>query len=109
MIGDVVNWRRRTNAEVDKILDHEDIVRFAKSQRIRWLGHIIRMEDRRTPKAIYQAKVEGRRNQGRPRNRWCDEVEIDLKRMSVSSWRRKAEDRPTWRDVVRKAKAHTEL
>ena len=33
-------WRIRTNQELEKIIDGEDIVRIVKSQRLRWLGYV---------------------------------------------------------------------
>ena len=72
-----------THAEINDILQGEDIVRFCKGQRIRWIGHVERMAEHRVPKKIYRARMEGRRIQGRPRNRWKDEVEADLRRMGV--------------------------
>jgi hypothetical protein len=38
-------WRIRYNEELNIVLKGEDIVRFIKSQRKRWLGHVERMED----------------------------------------------------------------
>jgi hypothetical protein len=74
------SWRIRYNEEISKLLKGEDIVRFIKSQRIRWLGHVERMEDNAMPKRMLK---------GRPRMRWPEEIENDLKRMKVTGWKEK--------------------
>jgi hypothetical protein len=33
-------WRIRYNEELNTLLKGEDILRFIKSQRMRWLGHV---------------------------------------------------------------------
>ena len=38
-------WRIRRNDELEAIIKGENIVRFIKCRRIRWLGHIERMQD----------------------------------------------------------------
>ena len=53
--------------------------------------------------------MTGRRKQGRPRNRWQDEVEKDLKSMEIRGWKEIAKDRNKWKLIVKQAKAHTEL
>jgi hypothetical protein len=51
------------------------------------------MSDVRTVKKVFVGKHDGRRNVGRPKLRWLDCIENDLKCMCVKRWRKKAEDR----------------
>ena len=43
-------WRIRRNDESEAIIKGQYTVRFIKCQRIRWLGHIERMQDTAIPK-----------------------------------------------------------
>jgi len=43
-------WRIRRNDELEAIMKGDNIVRFIKCQKIRWLGHIERMQDTAIPK-----------------------------------------------------------
>jgi hypothetical protein len=51
------SWRIRYNEEISKLLKGEDIVRFIKSQSIRWLGHVERMEDNAMPKRMLKGRL----------------------------------------------------
>jgi hypothetical protein len=44
------SWRIRTSKEIEDILEGADIVIFLKSLRLRWCGHIERMNNERMPK-----------------------------------------------------------
>ena len=76
-----------------------------KIRRFEWLGHIIRMNETRSVKKIFERKLEGRRGRGRPRLRWIDDVEDDLRKLDVKRWRVKALDREEWASIIREAKA----
>jgi hypothetical protein len=55
-------WRIRMNHELNDPIKNADIVRCVKSKRMAWLGHMIRMEERRIPKRVLEWKPIGRRN-----------------------------------------------
>ena len=42
------------NYELNELIENADTVRFIKSRRIVWLGHVMRMDDKRTPKKILE-------------------------------------------------------
>jgi hypothetical protein len=83
------SWRIRGNYELNKLIGNADIVRFIKSRRIAWLGHVMRM-NKRTPKRILQWKPIGTRNRERPRKRWITDIEEDLQIMGVRRWRKQS-------------------
>ena len=75
------------NHEQENLIKGADMVRFIKGQRIAWYGHILRMENDRIPKKIMAWKLVGRRLKGRPRLRWIDDVEDDLRAMNIRRWK----------------------
>jgi hypothetical protein len=45
-----------------------------KSRRMRWAGHVARMEEKRNAYRILVGKPEGKRPFGRPRHKWVDNI-----------------------------------
>ena len=74
-------------------MKQEDIIKFIKSQRLRWATHVMRMENTRTTRKITEWTPYKTRPVGRPRLRWMDQVEEDLKRMTIVGGRRSKIDR----------------
>ena len=97
------------NYELNKLTGNADIVRFIKSRRIAWLGHVMRMDDKRTPKRILQWKPTGTRTRGRPWKRWTAGIEEDLQIMGVRRWKKQCEERAEWKKITEKAKTHSGL
>ena len=83
-------WRTQQNDELEAIIKGENIVRFIKCQRIRWLGHIERMQGTAIPKEMLYGKLHATRQRGRPRMRWLDDVSMDLRKMGINEWRDRA-------------------
>ena len=72
-----------------------------KSRRLRWAGHVARMENRSAFK-ILTGKPTGKRHLGRPRRRWEDNIRMDLKEIGINTrnWVDSYEDRDNWKALV---------
>ena len=70
-----------------------DIVADIRKKRLEWNGHVVRMNQGRTAKKIFESKLEGNRKKGRPILRWLEDVKKDLWEMKVKRWLQKAVDR----------------
>jgi len=54
-----------------------DIVKEIKQYQEKWLQHVQRMDKNRLSKQALQYKPKGRRNLGRPRKRWRDQLLLE--------------------------------
>ena len=105
-INDRGTWRLRYNKEVYNHFKEPCISTIIKFKKLEWAGHVTRMENKRIPLKIMQTELGGRRTVGRPKNRWMDVVERDVRQlMGLRNWRRIAMDRREWRGLLREAKA----
>ncbi|GFT12672.1 uncharacterized protein TNCV_5094421 [Trichonephila clavipes] len=59
-------WRRKSNLELYQAYKVSDIVNFIKIQRIKWASHVIRMNEDRTTKKVFNAQPIGTRRKSRP-------------------------------------------
>jgi hypothetical protein len=82
--------------ENDKLIEGAGIVRFIKAQRIKWLGHIQRMDRARPTGKLLDWGPMGTRPVGRSRQRWQEDVVEDLKKLKVKNWKETATVRRTW-------------
>jgi len=66
--------------KIDKLMEGADIMRFIKTQRMKWLRHIQRMDQARPTRKLLVWKPMGTRPVGRPRQRWQEDVMEDLRK-----------------------------
>ena len=57
-----------------------------KSRRMRWAGHVARIEEMRDVHRVLMGKPERKRPFGRPRPRWEDNIKIDLQEVGWGKW-----------------------
>ena len=57
-----------------------------KSRRLRWAGHVARMEEGRSAFKILTGKRTAKRSLGMPRRRWEDNIRMDLEEIGISAW-----------------------
>jgi hypothetical protein len=67
------------------------------------------MVDNRMPKESDDRENLHQEIRGRPKVRWRDAVQEDLREMGIERWRKKAQDRDQWRRIEQEAKAHVGL
>jgi hypothetical protein len=50
-----------------------------KSRRMRWVGHVAQIGEKKNAYRILVGKPEGKRPLGRPRRRWVNNIKMDLR------------------------------
>ena len=103
-----ITWQDRI--PYGDMLDHARIrsmYSLLSQRRLRWLGHVRRMEDGRLPKDIlYGQLTSGARQVGRLALRFKDACKRDMKACDISpkrkGWEAVAEDRTAWRQAPRR-------
>ena len=77
-----------------------NIVRVIKSRRLRWTGHVARMEEGRSAFKILAGTPTGKRTLGKPRRRREDNIRIGI---NTRNWTDSAQDRDYCRALVNAA------
>jgi hypothetical protein len=54
-------------------------------------------------KRIHKWKPFTGRPAGRPKSRWKNDVRNGLKKVKLTKWAEQVQDRPKWKDIVKKA------
>jgi hypothetical protein len=76
-------WRIRTDQELRELYKDLDIVADIKKKALEGIGHVVRMDQGKAVKKIFESEPEGSRRRERPRLRWLEDIEKDLLVMKI--------------------------
>ena len=78
-----------------------NIIRVITSRRLRWAGHVAKMEESRIAFKILTGTPTEKRPLGRPRSRWEDNIRMDLKEIVINTrnWVVLAQNMDYWRGL----------
>jgi hypothetical protein len=92
-----------TNKEIYATAKKPTITETIRLHKLRWFGHVQRMEENRIPKRILYMNLETTSLRGRTRNRWQDEVREDGRIMGGKGWQEKVYNREERKKLLRMA------
>jgi hypothetical protein len=109
ILGPVYNnekekWRILTNKEIYASVKKPTIMETIRLNRLRWFGHVQRMEENRIPKRVLYMNLGTTKLRGRPRNRLQDEVRENGRIVGVEEWQEKVHNREEWKKLLRTAR-----
>jgi hypothetical protein len=87
------NWRILTNKASYARVKKPTIIETIRLNRLRWFGHVQRMEENRIPKTVLYMNLGPTRLRGRPRNRWQHEVREGGRKVGGKGWQEKVHNR----------------
>jgi hypothetical protein len=95
-------WRKLHNNELHSLYSSPNIVRVIKSRRMRWVGHVAHMGERKSIYRVLVGRPESKKPLGRPRRRWEDDIKLDLREIGIdgANWIQLAQDWVQWRAFV---------
>ena len=86
------------NTELRRKTKVEDIILRIKKSKWRWAGHTVRQNDNRWTKRLLDWTPRiGRKNKGRPRVQWEDDIRKFWAKEPRSIWRSESNNRTKWR------------
>jgi hypothetical protein len=77
--------------------------------RLRWAGHVRRMDEEALPRRIMYVTSIGQRKTWRPKPRWREEDGKEVRMLAIRSWWSTAVNREELRRLLRETRTLTEL
>jgi hypothetical protein len=93
-------WRKLYNHEIQELYRQPSITNYVRAQRLLWVGHVLRMEENRVPRKCFQSTPDGTRPRGRPKARFNDLIDRDVKQFNLVRWREVAMNTNLWKKHI---------
>ena len=78
-----IKWSEHvTNKHIRSVTKQPQLTNLIRNRRLKWFGHLLRMDSNRIPKRLHLWKPSnGRQRRGRPRTKWIDVIQRDLRNL----------------------------
>jgi len=102
-------WQERYNYELYETFNKTHVVTYIEVKRLAWAGHLVIMNNDRTLKKMFNTKPDAVRSVGRPKLRWEDGVDQNIRILGVKNWKKVALNRDEWAKLLKKARTNQGL
>ena len=103
-----LSWKDRApNTSIPQTTGSYDLITITRHRRLRWAGHVCRIEHNRLPKQVLHSELPNAlRPIGRPKLRFRDMLKRDQKAFSITStsWEKLACNRREWKTAIETGK-----
>lgn len=98
----VCRMDKRRNEDIRKELGIKSVKQILEEKKLRWFGHIVRMEEGRQVKKSWEARPLGKNKRGRPKQKWDSSVVniLNKKGKDWTSAQALARDRKKWKKFI---------
>ena len=83
-----------SNEDIRKEADVKPVEPFLENRRLKWLGHCLRRDRNHICAKSLRLDISGRRSRGRPKKRWRDNIQGDMKKYQLTE--HMAQERKYW-------------
>ncbi|KAK4873823.1 hypothetical protein RN001_013183 [Aquatica leii] len=97
-IKGITRLDRVRNENITEQLKVKPILTLVEERQLGWMGHLLRMDDNRIAKRVYEARTERKNAVGRPRRKWEEQVKIAAENRNIQ-WRKSKEPDKRQKDL----------
>ena len=95
----VTRMDRVRNDHIRGTVKVTEVSKKVQEARLRWYGHLMRREEQHVAREVMDMEVDGTRRRGRPKTRWKDCIEDDMREKGVQN--EMTQDRTRWKRLIK--------